>query len=84
MKKCLVLLSCLLFMGGSLFGQQITVTGKVTNAEEGESLPGVTIQVQGTTQGTVTDVNGEYSLSVAPDATLEFRFIGMEPQDIPV
>ncbi len=84
MKKCLVLLSCLLFMGGSLFGQQITVAGKVTSADDGESLPGVTVQVQGTTQGTVTDINGDYSLSVAPDAVLEFRFIGMEPQNIPV
>jgi len=84
MKKCLVLLSCLLFMGGSLFGQQITVTGKVTSADDGESLPGVTVQVQGTTQGTVTDIEGDYSLSVASDAVLEFRFIGMEPQNIPV
>ena len=84
MKKCLVLLSCLLFMGGSLFGQQITVTGTVTSATDGESLPGVTVQVQGTTQGTVTDMDGEYSLPVAPDAVLIFSFIGMDTQEVPV
>ncbi len=84
MKKCLVLLSCLLFMGGSLFGQQITVTGEVTCATDGESLPGVTVRVQGTTQGTVTDMEGQYSLPVASDAVLVFSFIGRNTQEVPV
>lgn len=77
-------MSCLLFMGGTLFGQQITVTGTVTDATDGSSLPGVTIQVAGTTIGTVTDINGRYQISVAPDATLIFSFIGMVTQEVPV
>jgi len=84
MKKCLVLLSCLLFMGGSLFGQQVTVSGTVTDASDGSSLPGVTIQVEGTTTGTVTDIDGNYEISVAPDAVLVFSFIGMVTQRIEV
>ena len=84
MKKCLVLLSCLLFMGSSLFGQQVSVAGTVTDATDGMSLPGVTIQVQGTTLGTVTDINGRYQINVAPDATLIFSFIGMVTQQVPV
>ena len=84
MKKCLVLLSCLLFMGGSLFGQQVTVSGTVTDASDGSSLPGVTIQVEGTTTGTVTDIDGNYEISVASDAVLVFSFIGMVTQRVEV
>jgi len=84
MKKCLVLLSCLLFMGGSLFGQQVTVSGTVTDADDGLSLPGVTVMVEGTTIGTVTDIDGEYEITVAPDATLVFSFVGMATQQVDV
>ncbi len=84
MKKALMLLSCLLFIGGSLFGQQISVTGRVTAADDGTSLPGVTVRVQGTTQGTVTDFDGRYQLSVAGDAVLVFSFIGMRSQEVNV
>ena len=84
MKKALMLLSCLLFIGGSLFGQQISVTGRVTAADDGTSLPGVTVRVQGTTQGTVTDFDGRYQLSVAGDAVLVFSFIGMRSHEVNV
>ncbi|HZH74035.1 MAG TPA: carboxypeptidase-like regulatory domain-containing protein, partial [Mariniphaga sp.] len=53
------------------------VSGVVTD-EEGQLLPGVTVVVKGTTQGTVTDVNGTYALPDVPeDAVLVFSFIGM-------
>lgn len=64
--------------------QQRTVTGTVTD-QRGEPLPGATVVIKGTTQGTVTDAKGNYSLSNVPgDATLVFSFVGMETQEINV
>ncbi|MEL7585402.1 MAG: SusC/RagA family TonB-linked outer membrane protein [Prolixibacteraceae bacterium] len=60
------------------------IRGKVTN-EAGEPLPGVTISVKGTTTGTITDIDGNYSLTNLPDqAVLVFSFIGMATREIPV
>lgn len=58
------------------------ITGKVTSAVTQEALPGVTIYMKGTTVGTSTDINGEYTLMVpeSPD-TLVFSFIGMQKQE---
>ena len=61
-----------------------TITGKVTDTS-GFPLPGVTIIIKGTTRGTVTDADGNYSLSNVPDdATLVFSFVGMESQEVQV
>lgn len=61
----------------SVFSQQNSVSGTVTN-KSGEPLPGVTVMVKGTTQGTITNAAGDYSLSDIPgDATLQFSFVGM-------
>ncbi len=67
----------------SLVGQQfLKVTGKVTD-NTGGSLPGVSVVVKGTTQGTITDANGNYSLSNIPaNASLQFSFIGMKSQEV--
>lgn len=62
----------------------ITVTGTVTAAESGMSLIGVTIQVKGTTKGTVTDTDGHYELEVEPDAVIVFSYIGYATQEIEV
>jgi TonB-dependent SusC/RagA subfamily outer membrane receptor len=75
----------LLFMITSpLLAQQKTVAGRVTG-ENGEGLPGVTVLVKGTTNGTTTDTEGKYSLNL-PDgnATLVVSFIGYVTQEIPV
>jgi len=61
----------------------VTVTGKVTD-EKGDPLPGVTVSVPGTTIGTATDLDGQYSLSVPEGSTLVFSFIGFETQTIAV
>jgi TonB-linked SusC/RagA family outer membrane protein len=62
---------------------QGNVKGKVTNINR-ESIPGVTIVVKGTTQGTITDAQGNYSLAGIPgNATLVFSFIGMKTIEIP-
>lgn len=67
------------------FGQDRQVTGTVVEAETGESLPGVNIMVEGTTQGTVTDFNGEYALTLADgDNVLIFSFVGYRTQRVEV
>jgi TonB-dependent starch-binding outer membrane protein SusC len=80
-----ILLSlCLLLSTIFLFGQGIRVTGRVTD-DVGETLPGVTIMVKGTTTGTVTDLDGRYELlAPAPDVILVYSFIGMASQEVPL
>jgi len=59
-----------------------TITGQVTDTS-GASLPGVTVVVKGTTQGTITDVDGNYSMTSVPEnATLIFSFVGMKIQEV--
>ncbi len=64
--------------------QQKIVSGKVTDMG-GQALPGVTVVVKGTTQGTVTNADGSYSITNIPsDATLQFSFVGMKTQEVVV
>jgi len=64
--------------------QQKSVSGKVTDSS-GAPLPGVSVVVKGTTNGTITDVNGKYLLTNIPASiTLQFSFIGMKTQEIAV
>ncbi|OFX52864.1 MAG: SusC/RagA family TonB-linked outer membrane protein [Bacteroidetes bacterium GWD2_45_23] len=76
---------CLTLVGAvslSLFSQNVTVTGTVSDAT-GEPLIGVTVQVTGTSVGTVTDMNGNFSLPNVPGgATLEVSYVGMRTQSI--
>src|SRR5690554_3631488 len=83
MKKILFLFLCSLFALG-VYAQDITLSGKVTAADNGEPLPGVSVVVKGTTNGTVTDMNGNYQLRVPSDAVMQYSFIGMQTQEIPV
>ena len=65
--------------------QQIRVTGTITDASNGQAMPGVNIQVKGTGIGAISDENGKYTLSVTePNATLVFSFIGYVTQEIPL
>ena len=64
--------------------QQKSVSGEVTDSSGG-ALPGVSVVVKGTTNGTITDGNGNYSLPNVPEnATLQFSFVGMKGQEIAV
>lgn len=65
--------------------QGVTITGVVKSAATGESIPGVSVLVKGTTIGTSTDMNGTYSIT-APnqDAVLVFSFVGMKAQEVPI
>ena len=67
--------------GGQAMQQQIS--GTVTS-EAGEPLPGVSVVIKGTTRGTVTDPEGNFSLQAAGDDVLVFSFIGMTTQEVPV
>ncbi|WPV68183.1 TonB-dependent receptor [Chitinophaga sp. LS1] len=59
------------------------ITGKVTDQKTGEPLIGVTVLIQGTTQGTVTDVTGNYTLNIAPGTyTLEFKYMGYQTKAV--
>ncbi|QHT71928.1 SusC/RagA family TonB-linked outer membrane protein [Rhodocytophaga rosea] len=63
----------------------VTITGNVTSQDDGQALPGVNVLLKGSTTGTTTDPDGNYSLSV-PDAegTLVFSFIGYAPQEVAI
>ncbi|CAM3267331.1 SusC/RagA family TonB-linked outer membrane protein [Rhodothermus bifroesti] len=64
---------------------QLTVSGRVTSAEDGQGLPGVNVVVSGTTVGTATDLDGRYVLVVpSPNDTLVFSFVGFETAVVPV
>ena len=63
--------------------QDITVRGKVID-ENNEALPGVTITVVGSPQGVITDIDGNYSISVKQSDQLQFSFVGLETQVVPV
>jgi len=83
-KNVIVLLFSLIFFGVSALNAQ-TITGTVTDATTGESLIGVNILIQGTSSGTTTNINGEYSLNVSSlEGTLLFRYIGYKPKEVPI
>ncbi len=56
--------------------QQQSVTGTVTDQETGEPLPGVSVVIAGTTEGTITDIDGKFTISADRDAVIKFSFIG--------
>ncbi|MFN0035282.1 MAG: SusC/RagA family TonB-linked outer membrane protein [Saprospiraceae bacterium] len=64
--------------------QQITVSGTVVSAEDAQPLIGVSVLEKGSSKGTGTDLEGKFSLTVAPDAVLVFSYVGFENQEIPV
>jgi TonB-linked SusC/RagA family outer membrane protein len=73
-----------IFFSGSLAAQNLTVKGNITDLT-GETIPGVNIAVKGTALGTISDINGNYSLSVPNgNSLLVFSFIGYSTQEINV
>jgi len=82
MRKLSFLLVLLLLTAMQVLAQR-TITGKVTSAEDGGGIPGVTVLVKGTSTGVLTDLDGKYSISVPANATaLQFTFVGMTKQEI--
>lgn len=65
----------------SVFAQE-TISGKVTDAADGSSIPGATVLIKGTTSGTTTGIDGTYSLKVKSGQTLAFSFVGYETLEV--
>ncbi|PTX15261.1 TonB-linked SusC/RagA family outer membrane protein [Pontibacter mucosus] len=86
MRKVLLFsLVMLLALVNQAWAQSQTVTGKVTDASSGQPLPGVAVIVKGTTTGTTTGIEGNYSVNVpSGDATLIFNFLGYVAQEVNV
>jgi TonB-linked SusC/RagA family outer membrane protein len=83
MRKSILIFTLILFITGQLFAQ-VTASGLVKD-KSGEPLPGVNVIIKGTTQGTVTDGNGNYTISDVPaEGTLVFSFLGKANQEIVV
>jgi len=73
-----------LLVSALAFGQNITVKGVITDASTGEPLSGAAVLVKGTPQGVVADDNGNFSVVVAPNATLGFTTIGFKDAEVAV
>ena len=87
MKKLLLLFVLFVYVGVStLLAQTKVITGTVTSAVQGEGkIPGVTIQVKGTTVGALSDANGKYTINAPQNATtLVFSYVGMKSQEIQI
>lgn len=84
MKKRKLLTFIFTLFAVSLFAQTHTVTGTVVSATDQIPIPGVTVQIKGTLTGTVTDLDGNYSITVDPRGTLLFSYVGMLSQEIGV
>ena len=84
--RCLLLLAVFVSMAIELsaqVGTTINVSGNIVEVATGDPLPGVTVYVKGTSQGTITDFDGNYTLTSVPEkATLAFSFVGMKTQEI--
>lgn len=85
MKKIALLLVMCTIGLHSLFAQSREISGTVTSADDGSSIPGVSVSVKGTTLGTITDLDGNFTLKIPQDAqTLVFSFVGMQTQEVPI
>ncbi|MFN8356134.1 MAG: SusC/RagA family TonB-linked outer membrane protein [Spirosomataceae bacterium] len=75
-------LLCLWLLSSAVFAQKIT--GRITSKSDGKELPGVSIQVKGTTNGTTSDAKGNYSINAPQNSILVFSFIGQTTQEIKI
>lgn len=82
-KEALLLVFLFISIHFAAFAQNVVVNGTVTD-DTGQPLPGVNVLLQGTTTGTITDVDGQFSLNMPSDGVLLFNFIGFSSQTINV
>jgi TonB-linked SusC/RagA family outer membrane protein len=83
MKRKLTMFLALFFIGIGIVTAQTQVRGTVVD-ESGQPVIGATIQIKGTSQGTVTDVDGRFNLSAPANGTLVISYVGMQTQEVPV
>jgi TonB-linked SusC/RagA family outer membrane protein len=86
MKKLTILLTIIIISGlQGIYAQTLKISGKVTDANTGDPLPGVNVLQKGTTVGVMTGIDGTYTISVANEASvISFSFIGYAPQEVTV
>ena len=85
MKRIALLLMFFAIGLNVLWAQTREIRGTVTSADDGSSLPGVSVSVKGTTLGTITDMDGAFRLKVPQDAkSLIFSFVGMVNQEVAI
>ena len=82
MKKFLLVLSVCFIAFGQVLAQSQTISGTVLNAADDEPVIGASVQVKGTSKGTITDVDGKFTLEVDPNSVLVVSFIGMATQEV--
>lgn len=82
MKKYLLFLSVLFISIGQVRAQSPTITGKVVNAADGESIVGASVALLGTDRGTITDYDGKFSIDAPEGATLVISYVGMHSVNV--
>ncbi len=82
--KTILLLFSGLLLSSSLFAQNIILKGNIKDATYGEAIIGASVIIKGTSNGTLTDADGNFSLSVPSSSTITVSYIGYKPQEIPV
>lgn len=83
MKKAILALLILMY-SYAIFAQGVQVKGVVTSADDGQPIPGVSVVVKGTTNGTTTDIDGKFVVNAPGNSMLVFSFVGMTTQEIQV
>jgi len=84
MLKRLMLFFAFAAISNIAFAQQTEITGRVTDAEDGSPIPGVNISIKGTSNGTITDFDGNYKISARSEDFLLFSYIGYDTQEIAI
>src|SRR5690606_27021231 len=82
--KWLCLLSAFMLISGLSFAQNTAVTGVVKSEGDMESIPGASILIKGTTRGTTTNLDGEFSIQASPGEVLMISFIGYSTKEVTV
>ena len=82
--KSMVMALLMLMLPLCLWAQKVNVSGTVTDASNGEAISFGTVQVKGTGDGTLTDIDGNYKISVNSGATLVFSYVGYKAQELKV
>ena len=84
LRVVIIVMGLFLIATTAVNAQNITVKGKITDAQTKEGIPGVNVVIKGTSNGSISNFDGEYVISVPSNATLSFSFIGYASQEVPV
>ncbi len=74
----------LIFLSSQAYAQKASVSGTIKDTDSGDPIPGVNVVIKGTTTGTVTDIDGNYTITVPANAVLVYSFVGYHTQEVAV